>query len=88
MCVHLAATLCPLHAKGLKILHYLDDWLICAPTEAEATSDIGTLLNLYIHLGSSCELAEEQFSSICRGQLSRNQDGFPQCDCSPIASKC
>ncbi|XP_015255611.1 PREDICTED: coiled-coil domain-containing protein 22 isoform X2 [Cyprinodon variegatus] len=34
----MAAALCPLQANGLKILPYLDDWLICAPTETQATA--------------------------------------------------
>ncbi|XP_014834349.1 PREDICTED: uncharacterized protein LOC106912030, partial [Poecilia mexicana] len=40
-----AAALSPLQAKGLKILPYLDDWLICAPTEAQAAADTHTLLH-------------------------------------------
>ncbi|XP_015231013.1 PREDICTED: homeobox protein Mohawk [Cyprinodon variegatus] len=35
----------PLQAKGLKILPYLEDWLICAPTETEAAAGTCTLLN-------------------------------------------
>ncbi|XP_037830295.1 uncharacterized protein LOC119616813 [Kryptolebias marmoratus] len=40
-----AAALYPLQARGLKILPYLDDWLICAPTEAQAAADTQTLLH-------------------------------------------
>ena len=41
----MAAALCPLQARGLKILPYLDDWLVCAPTEAQAAADTRTLLD-------------------------------------------
>lgn len=34
-----AAALSPLQARGIKILPYLNDWLICAPTREQAGRD-------------------------------------------------
>ena len=39
-----SAALAPLQARGLKILPYLDDWLICAPSREQVVRDTNTLL--------------------------------------------
>lgn len=39
-----AAALAPLQVMGLKILPYLDDWLVCAPTYDQAVRDTQTIL--------------------------------------------
>lgn len=44
-----AAALSYLQAQGLQILPYIDDWLICAPTRAQAIQDTQTVLN---HIGN------------------------------------
>ena len=45
-----AAALAPLQAAGLKILPYLDDWLVCSPDRSQASRDtqrvIGHIQNL------------------------------------------
>ncbi|KAK6300942.1 hypothetical protein J4Q44_G00290400 [Coregonus suidteri] len=40
----LYAVLAPLTSRGLLILNYLDNWLICAPTRTQVLSDRDTLL--------------------------------------------
>ncbi|XP_036956139.1 uncharacterized protein LOC119020706 [Acanthopagrus latus] len=46
-----AAALSPLQAQGMKILPYLDDWLVCAPSRSQVTSDTATLLSHVAQLG-------------------------------------
>lgn len=46
-----AAALSPLQARGIKILPYLDDWLICAPTREQASRDTVTVLEHIDRLG-------------------------------------
>lgn len=41
----------PLQARGIKILPYLDDWLICAPTREQASRDTVTVLEHIDRLG-------------------------------------
>lgn len=54
------AALSPLQAHGLKVLPYLDDWLLCAPSRAQALHDTSCLLDhmsrlgLKVNLGKSC----------------------------------
>ncbi len=43
-----AAALAPLQAEGLKVLPYLDDWLVCAPSRQRARQDTARLLT---HIG-------------------------------------
>ncbi|XP_013877945.1 uncharacterized protein LOC106527568 [Austrofundulus limnaeus] len=47
----MAAVLHPLQARGLRILPYLDDWLICAPTKDQATADTLKVLSHIDRLG-------------------------------------
>lgn len=53
-----AAALAPLQADGLKILPYLDDWLICAPSHAQAVQDTRTVLTHVKRLGLRVNLAK------------------------------
>lgn len=46
-----AAALAPLQAGGLKILPYLDDWLVCAPSHAQAIRDTRVVLDHAERLG-------------------------------------
>ena len=46
-----AAALSPLQAQGMKVLPYLDDGLICAPSRARASQDTTRLLSHVAHLG-------------------------------------
>lgn len=46
-----AAALAPLQAQGLRILPYLDDWLICSQSEDQARADIATVLAHVADLG-------------------------------------
>ena len=39
-----SAALSPLQARGLKILPYLDDWLVCAPSREQVVRDTETVL--------------------------------------------
>ena len=47
----MAAALAPLQAQGIKILPYLDDWLICAPSREEAAAQTERLLSHVSRLG-------------------------------------
>ena len=46
-----AAALAPLQAEGAKVLPYLDDWLICAPSQARAAQITERLLSHVNRLG-------------------------------------
>lgn len=54
------AALAPLQSQGLKVLPYLDDWLVCAPSRAQVVRDTSRLLShvgelgLNVNLGKSC----------------------------------
>lgn len=47
----IAAALSPLQARGLKIMPYLDDWLICAPSHEEVVRDTRIVLDHVASLG-------------------------------------
>ncbi|KAK5895026.1 hypothetical protein CesoFtcFv8_011655 [Champsocephalus esox] len=55
-----AAALAPLQAQGMKVLPYLDDWLVCAPSRAQGAQDTARLsshvarLGLTVNTGKSC----------------------------------
>ncbi|KAK7895505.1 hypothetical protein WMY93_020830 [Mugilogobius chulae] len=53
-----AAALSPLQAQGLKIMPYLDDWLICASTREQAIRDTQTVLIHLQRLGLRVNLAK------------------------------
>ena len=61
----MAAALAPLRARGLKILPYLDDWLICSKTPEEAISQTTQLLEHVASLGLRVNL---QKSDLCPRQ--------------------
>ena len=46
-----AAALAPLQASGMRILPYLDDWLLCAPTRGQVLRDTSALLAHVAELG-------------------------------------
>ncbi|XP_053195327.1 LOW QUALITY PROTEIN: uncharacterized protein LOC128379724 [Scomber japonicus] len=45
------AVLAPLRRQGIHILNYLDDWLVCSPSERQAQLDTLTVLNNLKNLG-------------------------------------
>lgn len=55
-----AAALAPLQAGGMKVLPYLDDWLVCAPSRAQVMRDTNRLmlhvsrLGLKVNVAKSC----------------------------------
>jgi len=51
-----AAALLPLQSQGMKILPYLDDWLICAPSRLQSTQDTALLLSHVAWLGLKVNL--------------------------------
>lgn len=53
-----AAALAPLQARGLRILPYLDDWLVCAPTQERARNDTSLLLQHVSQLGLTVNFAK------------------------------
>lgn len=55
-----AAALAPLQAQGLKILPYLDDWLICAPSQQQAVRDTETVLSHLRLLGLRVNLPKSK----------------------------
>lgn len=52
------AALAPLQSRGLKVLPYLDDWLICAPSQAQAVQDTSILLAHVAQLGLRVNFAK------------------------------
>ncbi|XP_049432622.1 uncharacterized protein LOC125889006 [Epinephelus fuscoguttatus] len=46
-----AAALAPLQAGDMKVLPYLDDWLVCAPSRAQVVQDTARLLTHVARLG-------------------------------------
>ncbi|XP_035991606.1 uncharacterized protein LOC118562836 [Fundulus heteroclitus] len=52
------AALSPLRASGVRILPYLDDWLLCAPTQVAASRDTSRLLLQVSRLGLKVNLAK------------------------------
>ncbi|XP_072319724.1 uncharacterized protein [Eucyclogobius newberryi] len=53
-----AAALSPLQDQGLRILPYLDDWLICAPSHEQVLQDTETVLRHVANLGLRVNLAK------------------------------
>ncbi|XP_041817854.1 uncharacterized protein LOC121624267 [Chelmon rostratus] len=55
-----AAALSPLQSRGIKILPYLDDWLVCAPSQSQVVQDTAALLahvarlDLRVNVSKSC----------------------------------
>ncbi|XP_077371178.1 uncharacterized protein LOC144014787 [Festucalex cinctus] len=45
------AALAPLQSVGMKVLPYLDDWLLCAPSRAQVIQDTSDLLSHVARLG-------------------------------------
>lgn len=50
------AALAPLQSQGVKVLPYLDDWLICAPSRALVAQHTTRLLSHMAHLGLKVNL--------------------------------
>ena len=46
-----AAALAPLQSQGMKILPYLDDWLVCAPSRRQVAEDTARLVSHVARLG-------------------------------------
>ena len=57
-----AAALAPLQARGMRILPYLDDWLVCASTREQALSDTATLLTHVTQLGLTVNFAKSSLA--------------------------
>ena len=53
-----AAALSPLQSRGMKILPYLDDWLICAPSQSQVALDTTLLLSHVARLGLRVNLTK------------------------------
>lgn len=51
-----AAALAPLQSRGMKVLPYLDDWLVCAPSQSQVAQDTTTLLSHVARLGLTVNL--------------------------------
>ena len=56
-----AAALSPLQAGGLKILPYLDDWLVCAPSRSQVLQDTKTVVDHIQRLGLKVNMAKSHF---------------------------
>lgn len=54
------AALAPLRQKGIRILNYLDDWLLCADTEARCREHLLILLDHIQHLGLRLNLKKSR----------------------------
>ena len=57
-----AAALAPLQAQGIRILPYLDDWLICAPSRAEVAERTQRLLSHVSRLGLKVNVEKSCFT--------------------------
>lgn len=55
-----AAALAPLQAGGMKVLPYLDDWLVCAPSRAQVVQDTARLLTHVARLGLVVNVAKSR----------------------------
>ncbi|XP_042562141.1 LOW QUALITY PROTEIN: uncharacterized protein LOC122131476 [Clupea harengus] len=64
-----AAALAPLQAQGMRILPYLDDWLICSQSEVQARSDVAALMAHITGLGLRLNLRKSSL-------VPRQQTGF------------
>ena len=51
-----AAALAPLQKQGMKVLTYLDDWLLCAPSQSQVAGDTARLLQHAARLGLTVNL--------------------------------
>jgi hypothetical protein len=51
-----AAALAPLQKQGMKVLPYLDDWLVCAPSQSQVAGDTARLLQHAARLGLTVNL--------------------------------
>ncbi|KAK0155753.1 hypothetical protein N1851_001746 [Merluccius polli] len=75
------AALSPMQAKGLRILPYLDDWLICAQTRESAVHETAALLSHVTQLGltvnyDKCYLTPNQVV-VFLGMALPADDGLP-----------
>lgn len=57
-----AAALAPLQARGMRILPYLDDWLVCASSREQVSSDTSTLLAHVTDLGLTVNIAKSSLT--------------------------
>ena len=55
-----AAALAPLQKQGMKVLPYLDDWLICAPSQSQAARDTARLLLHAARLGRTVNFVKSR----------------------------
>lgn len=60
-----AAAIAPVHAEGVRLLPYLDDWLVCAPFRAQVAQDTSRLLHvsrlgLKVNWAKSCFVPAQQ----------------------------
>ncbi|XP_037537940.1 uncharacterized protein LOC119414894 [Nematolebias whitei] len=82
------AALYPLQVKGLKILPYLDDWLICATNTSSGSCGHTDGARSHRSIGSSCELGEEQLNSLSGSHVPGNYYELPHHAGLPIATAC
>ena len=72
-----AAALAPLQTQGMKVLPYLDDWLVCAPSRSQVAQDTARLLLHMARLGLTVKLWKELPGPFPKGYLSG--DGYGLC---------
>lgn len=83
MCV--AVALAQLRARGLRIIPYLDDWLVCAPTQERVHNDTSILLDQLSRLGLI--FSQEFFDTESTIGLCRHCSRHSSHDCLPIPTE-
>ena len=81
-----AAALAPLQRRGLRIMPYLDDWLVCAPSRQQVVADTESVLSHIRSLGFQVNSKksnlnprqETSFLGLCLNSLTMRASLTPQ----------
>ena len=80
-----AAALAPLQTQGMKVLPYLDDWLVCAPPRSQVTQDTARLLShvarlgLTVNWGKSCLSCGTSGLTVSAATANVDEQPAPRC---------
>ncbi len=82
------AALVPMREQGVRILNYLDDWLILAQSQDQLCEHRNWVLSHLSQLGLRVKLGKEQTLPDAEDLFSRYGVGFGQSDSTPHAGTC